>query len=45
MVQDLPSVVESYLAGQEIACFYGTWTFITTFTKAYHWTASSATLI
>jgi len=36
MVQNLLLSVGSCLAGQEVSCFYGTWRFITVFTKSEH---------
>jgi len=36
VVQDLPFKVSSYLASQEITCFYETWNFITVFTVSRH---------
>jgi len=41
VAQGFPSVVDGYLADQEILCFYGTQWFIPTITKAQHFTLST----
>jgi hypothetical protein len=46
MVQDILWKADSHSACYTIACFlYGTWRFITVFTKAYHWNLSWASWI
>jgi hypothetical protein len=45
MMDGLPWNFDSYSAGQETSLFYGTWSFITTFTKAtHHWILPSPLL-